>query len=69
MEDVAKELVKNLIRHPNRKVPSLHDWACRTHRARYDASETVQTLGWKPTADKQAMIQEGIRSAVAYYYR
>lgn len=69
MEDVAKELVKNLIRHPNRKIPSLHDWACRTHRARYDASETAQVLGWKPTADKQTLIQEGIRSAVAYYYR
>ena len=30
--DMAKELAKNAIRHPNRRWPSLHDWRCQAAR-------------------------------------
>ena len=55
--DVAKEAVKHLIRHPNRRVPSYRDWDCRAHRARYDSSETRDVLGWKPAGTREAMVE------------
>jgi predicted dehydrogenase/nucleoside-diphosphate-sugar epimerase len=69
LEDLLKEAVKNAIRHPNRKVPSYRDWGCRAHVSRYDASATIEQLGWKPAGDKQAVIDQGIKAAVEYYYR
>ena len=67
--DVAKEIVKHLIRHPNRRIPSYRDWDCRAHRARYDSEETRQVLGWKPAGTREAMVQEGIVAAVRHYFR
>jgi len=66
--DVAKEAVKHLIRHPNRRVPSYRDWSCRAHRARYDSSETQRVLGWKPAATREAMVERGIVAAVRHYF-
>ncbi|MEO7116356.1 MAG: NAD-dependent epimerase/dehydratase family protein, partial [Caldimonas sp.] len=67
--DVAKETVKHLIRHPNRRVPSYRDWDCRAHRARYDSSETCRALGWKPAGTRDALVRDGIVSAVQHYFR
>jgi nucleoside-diphosphate-sugar epimerase len=60
LSDWLKELVKNLIRHPNRRIPSYRDWDSRSHRARYDSSRTQEILGWKPVGDRQALIERGI---------
>ena len=46
--DMVKELAKNAVRHPNRRWPSLHDWRCQSHSARYDSRMTQQALGWAP---------------------
>jgi nucleoside-diphosphate-sugar epimerase len=65
--DLAKELAKNVARHPNRRWPSLHDWRCRSNRARYDSRATQQVLGWHPVADRETMIARGIADAVTWY--
>ena len=67
--DLAKEAVKHLIRHPNRRVPSYRDWDCRSHRARYDNSKTRQVLGWNPVGTREALVSGGIVAAVRHYFR
>jgi predicted dehydrogenase/nucleoside-diphosphate-sugar epimerase len=67
--DAAKEAIKHLVRHPNRRVPSYRDWSCRAHRARYDNSKTRQVLGWKPAGTREAMVNTGIVAAVRQYFR
>jgi predicted dehydrogenase/nucleoside-diphosphate-sugar epimerase len=67
MADWVKEGAKNAVRHPNRRWPSLHDWACRSHKARYDASATETALGWSPAHDRETMIERGIVDAVRSY--
>ena len=67
--DVAKEAVKHLIRHPNRRIPSYRDWDCRAHRARYDSEETRRVLGWRPAGTREALIRNGIVAAVRHYFR
>jgi nucleoside-diphosphate-sugar epimerase/predicted dehydrogenase len=67
--DLAKELAKNAARHPNRRWPSLHEWRCRSNRARYDSRATQQVLGWRPVADRETMIARGIADAVTWFLR
>lgn len=67
--DLTKELVKNAVRHPNRRWSSLHDWRCRTHRARYDSQASEQALGWHPVADRETMIARGIEDPVNWFFR
>ena len=62
--DAFKESAKNLIKHPNRKIPSYRDWDSRSHRARYDSTKTKEVLGWQPAGTKEALIERGIVSAV-----
>ncbi len=62
--DAFKEGAKNLIKHPNRKVPSYRDWDSRSHRARYDSTKTKDILGWQPAGTKAKLIENGIVSAV-----
>ncbi len=69
LADLFKEIVKNSIRHPNRRCPSYSDWACRAHRSTYDSSLTIRDLGWKPAGNKADLIERGIKAAVDYYYR
>nr|NUR37769.1 NAD-dependent epimerase/dehydratase family protein [Sphingomonas sp.] len=64
LPDLIKEIAKNLVRHPNRRRPSLHDWRCRTHRATYDSDSTREALGWAPVADREMLIKRGIHEAV-----
>ncbi|MFL6720874.1 MAG: NAD-dependent epimerase/dehydratase family protein [Sphingomonas sp.] len=62
--DLAKELAKNLIGHPNRRWPTLHDWRCRAHRSSYDSSDAETALGWKPVSDRDTLVERGIHAAV-----
>lgn len=62
--EASKELVKHVMRHPNRRAASLHDWKCRAHRAEYDPTSTMRLLEWQPTPDKAALITQGINLAV-----
>ncbi len=64
LADLARGLVKTAIRHPNRHLSSFHDWQCRSHRATYDASQSVLALGWQPAGTCQALIERGIHPAV-----
>jgi predicted dehydrogenase/nucleoside-diphosphate-sugar epimerase len=64
LPDLVKETAKNLVRHPNRRSSTLHDWRCRSHRATYDSSATRDMLGWKPVSDRDVMIESGIAAAV-----
>lgn len=67
--DVAKEAVKNAIRHPNRKRPSYHDWACRQLAAQFDNRRSCEVLGWRPAGTREAMVERGIAAAVRHYLR
>lgn len=69
MADMIKEGVKNFMRHPNRRWPSLHDWQCQSNRARYNSSLTEQALGWRPVADREAMVSRGVADAVDWFLR
>jgi predicted dehydrogenase/nucleoside-diphosphate-sugar epimerase len=65
--DAVKEALKKLIRHPNHRGASYHDWDCRSHRARYDSSGTTRALGWKPAGTREAVVEQGIVAAVRHY--
>jgi nucleoside-diphosphate-sugar epimerase/predicted dehydrogenase len=67
--DIFKEGAKNLIKHPNRKIPSYRDWDSRSHRASYDSSKTRQILGWKPAGTKDILVERGIVSAVREFMK
>lgn len=66
--DAAKEAAKHAIRHPNRRPVSYNDWACRTHRARYDSTGTQRVLGWKPAGSYKALV-EGINASVDHFMK
>jgi nucleoside-diphosphate-sugar epimerase/predicted dehydrogenase len=65
MADAVKEAAKNAVRHPNARKSTLHDWQCRAHVSRYDASGTEAALGWHPINAREELIQRGIVEAVA----
>ena len=67
--EMMKELAKNAVRHPNRRWPTLHDWQCASHRARYDGRMSEQALGWRPIADRQTLELRGIAEAVKWFMR
>jgi predicted dehydrogenase/nucleoside-diphosphate-sugar epimerase len=62
--DMVKEVAKNVVRHPNRRWPSVHDWRCRSHAASYDSKGTQELLDWHPVADKELLIERGIVDVV-----
>ena len=59
--DVGKWLVKCLVRHPERRLPSYRDWKSRTYRAHYDCSKAKRVLGWVPVSDREMLLAEGVR--------
>ncbi len=69
LADMIKELAKNAVRHPNRRWPTLHDWRCNAHCARFDATRTEQVLGWRPVADRATLIERGIAAPVEWLLR
>jgi len=58
--DMLKWMVKVLLRHPDRRRPSYHDWESRTHKAVFDCSRAKQRLGWRPVTDRDEFIRLGI---------
>jgi predicted dehydrogenase/nucleoside-diphosphate-sugar epimerase len=61
LTDLAKWFVKVLVRHPERRFPSYRDWESRTQRATFDCARAKTRLGWKPAADRDALIRRGIQ--------
>jgi predicted dehydrogenase/nucleoside-diphosphate-sugar epimerase len=60
--DITKWLIKILARHPDSKrKPSIRDWRCREQHASFDTSKARQDLGWRPTNDREKIIEKGIR--------
>lgn len=62
--DLLRGIAKIAIRHPNRHLSTLHDWQCRSHRATFDAAQSIATLSWRPAGTRQALIERGIYPAV-----
>jgi nucleoside-diphosphate-sugar epimerase/predicted dehydrogenase len=69
VQDLGKEILKNVIRHPNRRWPTLHDSRCLAHCAQWDGSMTERDLDWHPVSDRSELISRGIDQAVAWYTR
>lgn len=60
LADLLKEIPKKLVRHPNRRTPTLHDWKCRAHAATFDSSGTQQALDWHPVSNASTLIARSI---------
>jgi nucleoside-diphosphate-sugar epimerase/predicted dehydrogenase len=63
--DLFKEGLKHLVKHPNRRVPSLQDWKSRQHISRYDSSATQAALNWRPAGARDVLIRDGIEAPVS----
>ena len=59
--DMAKWVVKRVVRHPDRRLPSYHDWETRTQRAHFDCSKARTRLNWNPTSEQAEIIRRGIQ--------
>jgi predicted dehydrogenase/nucleoside-diphosphate-sugar epimerase len=61
--DSFKWLVKLMVRHPERRLPSYRDWKTRSFVSTYDCSKAKKVLGWQPTSDRATVIRVGIVDA------
>ncbi|MCC2675343.1 MAG: afr [Ramlibacter sp.] len=69
VRDAGKQVVKHLIRHPNRRAVNYHDWCCRAHRSTYDNAVTKEVLGWQPAGTRERLLAEGVQGSVDWYLR
>jgi nucleoside-diphosphate-sugar epimerase len=53
-----------MVRHPERRLPSYHDWESRTQRATFDCTRARIRLGWKPVEDRETVVRRGIQEPV-----
>ena len=67
--DIFKWLVKIVVRHPERRFPSLRDWKARQQLAVFDCTNAHHILGWHPVEDRATLVQEGIVQAVRDWLR
>ncbi len=58
--DLLKYLVKCVVRHPGRRLPSYRDWESRRQLAIFDCSKARRVLNWQPAADRAKIIENGI---------
>ncbi len=58
--DLVKWIVKQAVRHPDKRRPSYRDWETRTQRARYDCTKARRLLNWNPVCDRDEIIRRGI---------
>jgi nucleoside-diphosphate-sugar epimerase/predicted dehydrogenase len=65
--DMAKWMVKMLVRHPERARPSYRDWETRSQRAFYDCTKAKNRLGWRPASDRDAMVRRGIHAPASEF--
>lgn len=69
-DDAFRWLAKVALRHPGRdRRPSYRDFASRTQEARYDCARTRETLDWHPCADREALVEQGIRAPLEELFR
>jgi predicted dehydrogenase/nucleoside-diphosphate-sugar epimerase len=61
---LAKWLIKILVRHPDREMPTYRDWESRTQRAPWNCSKARARLGWEPTVERSEIIRKGIHVPV-----
>lgn len=59
--DMFKWLVKVMVRHPERRLPSFRDWESRTQRAIFDCTLAKVSLGWRPVSDRAELVRRGIQ--------
>jgi predicted dehydrogenase/nucleoside-diphosphate-sugar epimerase len=59
--DMFKWLVKVLVRHPERRLPSYRDWESRTQRATFDCIQARIHLGWRPVENRSEIVRRGIQ--------
>lgn len=59
--DMFKWSVKVLVRHPERRLPSYHDWESRTQRAIFDCTRAKTRLGWRPRVGRDELVHRGIQ--------
>jgi len=60
LSDLVKEVVKHLIKHPNRRMPSYRDLQARSNRARFDNTKAKLLLNWLPAATREELVEHGI---------
>ncbi len=65
LADMSKWLIKLLIRHPDRRLPSYRDWESRSQRAVYDCTKAKTWLNWLPTTDRGEIVRRGIHEPLA----
>jgi len=59
--DMAKWIIKCMVRHPERRMPSYRDWESRTQKGFFDCTKASQILGWQPASDRDRLIHDGIK--------
>jgi nucleoside-diphosphate-sugar epimerase len=67
--DLAKYLVKVLVRHPGRRLPSYRDWAARGQYALFECGNAKRLLGWLPASDRATLLREGIEKAATEWLK
>jgi predicted dehydrogenase/nucleoside-diphosphate-sugar epimerase len=69
LTDLTRYLVKVLVRHPGRRLPSYHDWAARGQYARFDCRKAKRLLGWQPVTDRETLLREGVERPAAEWVK
>ena len=59
--DLAKWIIKQLVRYPDQRKPSYRDWKTRTQQAHYDCTKARRILHWNPVCDRNEIIRLGIQ--------
>ncbi len=60
LTDMFKWAVKVVTRHPDRQLPSYHDWESRQQSAIFDCTRAKVRLGWKPISNRAELVRDGI---------
>ncbi len=66
--DMMKWVVKMLVRHHDRKMPSYRDWKSRTQLSCFNSNKARQELDWQPSDSKIDLVQRGIQLPVMELY-
>ena len=67
--DLAKWVVKKMVRHPDQRKPSYRDWETRTQRARFDCTKARDMLGWTPVSSRDELVRRGIHEPALEYMK
>ncbi|MBV8488857.1 MAG: NAD-dependent epimerase/dehydratase family protein [Planctomycetaceae bacterium] len=67
--DMAKWVVKQIIRHRDERRPSYRDWETRTQRARFDCTKARKVLNWNPACEREEIIRRGLGIPAAEFFK